>query len=606
MKNLILLTILTSFNFIFSQNLDYDNKYESIEICNAIQGKSFTSKKAADNALDKILSVIGATKRFVLQECANINNAVALTYNGVRYIMYDPEFMNQLNYSNDWSKIFILAHEVGHHINGHSIDVILGINGLGKELSLSEKRTQELEADEFAGFVLGRLGASLSQAQSAIKSISNNEDDTYSTHPNKTKRLSAIKRGYNESGGKVGTTGIGVSKGKIIDSPYSNSRYSNVKYVQKSYSNGVYEGYVSVNSNKPFGYGEYRTDSGFKYNGEWSNGSYNGYGKQSWANGDSFEGYFVDDIRTGEGVYLYGSGEKHFGTFANNSLVKGTKITPNGIINEGFWIDNNPINVTIKGDNFDQIRFGFLDGSKGNGYTTLTLWDGVKIKGSFINGSIRPQIGMLGSNDGTSEKRNFIGKYRTHKKAKELPTYITDFIPNFLVRELGINKAWEIDYFDNRVYVYNWEPVLNRFIESEGSFAYKKDFSDKQQIWNLKYLIGYSESSIEEHLKENFSSYGYVGNTFGFGEIFWPDGSYYKGYIHSGGIKKGGYGEIFYGKNDEREYYKGIWWNDKKNGYGILKYKNGTIEKGVFRNNQFFENHDFDFENMQKALIKWR
>ena len=101
MKNLILLTILTSFNFIFSQNLDYDNKYESIEICNAIQGKSFTSEKAADNALDKILSVIGATKRFVLQECANINNAVALTYNGVRYIMYDPEFMNQVNYSND-------------------------------------------------------------------------------------------------------------------------------------------------------------------------------------------------------------------------------------------------------------------------------------------------------------------------------------------------------------------------------------------------------------------------------------------------------------------------------------------------------------------------
>ena len=50
-------------------------------------------RRAADSALDDILNVIGASKRFVLQECSNINNAVALTMNGVRYIMYDPEFM---------------------------------------------------------------------------------------------------------------------------------------------------------------------------------------------------------------------------------------------------------------------------------------------------------------------------------------------------------------------------------------------------------------------------------------------------------------------------------------------------------------------------------
>ena len=67
----------------YSQNLDYNNSYESINICTAIQGNNFASERAADSALDDILNVIGASKRFVLQECSNINNAVALTMIGV-------------------------------------------------------------------------------------------------------------------------------------------------------------------------------------------------------------------------------------------------------------------------------------------------------------------------------------------------------------------------------------------------------------------------------------------------------------------------------------------------------------------------------------------
>jgi tetratricopeptide (TPR) repeat protein len=65
----------------------------------------------------------------------------------------------------------------------------------------------EIEADEFSGFVLSKMGASLSQAQEAIALISSYADDTYSTHPSKDKRLAAIERGYNNgksnSSGKV-------------------------------------------------------------------------------------------------------------------------------------------------------------------------------------------------------------------------------------------------------------------------------------------------------------------------------------------------------------------------------------------------------------------
>ena len=68
----------------------------------------------------------------------------------------------------------------------------------------------ELEADEFAGFVLAKLGATLTQATEAIALMASDEDDTYSSHPSKSKRITAIRKGYNngsaEKEGEITTT----------------------------------------------------------------------------------------------------------------------------------------------------------------------------------------------------------------------------------------------------------------------------------------------------------------------------------------------------------------------------------------------------------------
>ncbi|MDA0937096.1 MAG: M48 family metalloprotease [Bacteroidetes bacterium] len=107
--------------------------------------------------------------------------------------------MNELNdNSNSWSSLSILAHEVGHHINGHSLDVVLYAVDMVDKESLTEQRQQELEADEFSGFVMAKLGASLNQASEAIANLSSNNDDSYSTHPSRDKRLNAIRTGYNK------------------------------------------------------------------------------------------------------------------------------------------------------------------------------------------------------------------------------------------------------------------------------------------------------------------------------------------------------------------------------------------------------------------------
>ena len=180
---------------------DYGNKTDALKLCAALGQNNYSEDIAAERALDRILSVIGISKTFVLMPCDDINNALAVSVKGIRYIMYDIEFMQSLDRGDDWNNLFVLAHEVGHHINGHSLDLILYATEAVKTKSLSQRRNQELQADEFAGFILGKLGATLNQATRSIKLIASDEDDTNSTHPSRLKRVASIESGYNKSMG---------------------------------------------------------------------------------------------------------------------------------------------------------------------------------------------------------------------------------------------------------------------------------------------------------------------------------------------------------------------------------------------------------------------
>jgi tetratricopeptide (TPR) repeat protein len=159
---------------------------------------SFTTNNDAQLALDKIINVLGVSQRFAIYQCNGIDNCQAVTIRGVRYIFYDSNFMKEIsnNAKSSWTNLSILAHEIGHHINGHTVDwIAAGTDQLGS-WNLSENRQRELEADEFSGYVLYKLGATLFEAQQAINMSSFNGDDSYSTHPNKSKRLAAIEKGF--------------------------------------------------------------------------------------------------------------------------------------------------------------------------------------------------------------------------------------------------------------------------------------------------------------------------------------------------------------------------------------------------------------------------
>tara|TARA_B100000767_G_scaffold232654_1_gene224663 strand:- start:1598 stop:2347 length:750 start_codon:yes stop_codon:yes gene_type:complete len=177
----------------------FGQEVDGLEICFEVQQslKGFVADKEADDALNDILAVIGAAKNFYLTPCDKINNALALTYKGERFILYDKDFIDKINKAtNDWSGKFILAHEVGHHINGHTRDFLIA--SLVEGQTNEKQREEELEADEFAGFIVAKLGASYNQASELMDVISSENDDKYSTHPNKYKRLEAIKRGFDK------------------------------------------------------------------------------------------------------------------------------------------------------------------------------------------------------------------------------------------------------------------------------------------------------------------------------------------------------------------------------------------------------------------------
>ena len=192
MKKLLLLLFVLHF-------VSYGQKADGLEICFEVQKslKGFAADKEADDALDEILAVIGAAKNFYLIPCDEINNALALTYKGERFILYDKDFIDRINKAtNDWSGKFILAHEVGHHINGHTRDFLIA--SVLDDQTKEKQREEELEADEFAGFIVAKLGAKYNQIKELINTISSEKDDRYSTHPNRSKRLEAIRKGFDK------------------------------------------------------------------------------------------------------------------------------------------------------------------------------------------------------------------------------------------------------------------------------------------------------------------------------------------------------------------------------------------------------------------------
>lgn len=141
--------------------------------------------EAALEVVAEILAYAGLPQSFDLYS-ANIYNAAALMSNGKRVILYDPRLIADIEEitDHDWPAVSILAHEIGHHLAGHT-------------LAESYNRNFELEADYFSGFILQKMGATLPEAQSVMSLLRDHPNMT--DHPPQTERLAAIQEGWQEA-----------------------------------------------------------------------------------------------------------------------------------------------------------------------------------------------------------------------------------------------------------------------------------------------------------------------------------------------------------------------------------------------------------------------
>lgn len=147
----------------------------------------FASDNEAEAAVKRIVDHTGLPQNFKII-AANVPNAAAdVTPEGDRRILYSQTFMKRITETakTDWAAVSILAHEIGHHLSGHTLKK----GGSRPEI--------ELQADTFSGYVLYKMNARLEEAQAAMDSFA--DDVKSETHPPKSARLAAIANGWTKA-----------------------------------------------------------------------------------------------------------------------------------------------------------------------------------------------------------------------------------------------------------------------------------------------------------------------------------------------------------------------------------------------------------------------
>jgi hypothetical protein len=147
---------------------------------------TFGSDKEAEDVIKRIVEASGLVQNFIVR-AAGVPNAAAIIQGDTRLILYNQFFMHDTRQrtSSNWAPISIMAHEVGHHLNGHTLK------------SDGSRPKIELEADYYSGFILQRMGSNLNDARTAMESLGS--PTASSSHPAKHDRLAAIASGWTKA-----------------------------------------------------------------------------------------------------------------------------------------------------------------------------------------------------------------------------------------------------------------------------------------------------------------------------------------------------------------------------------------------------------------------
>lgn len=396
------------------------------------------------------------------------------------------------------------------------------------------------------------------------------------------------------------------------------------------------------------GQGEMKYGNGAHFKGEWKEGSFEGEGIYTTQNGDVYEGIFVEMKLQGQGTHQLADGSKYNGDFLKGKYNgRGTMTYYNGDVYDGDWVEGRRegrgILTFSDGSRFDgyfnynaiagngEMRYhngdiytGAWNNGKRNGKGKLTYADGKIYEGYFLDDVINGKGSMLYP-DGEHYDGDWVNAIRSGKGKLSLPDgrkYEGSFSYNH------INGRGKMEYPNGEFYEGDWMEDLrvgNGILIFANGRRYKGTFSSDHATgrgtitWpkekGLRALISYDryEGEVKDGLRH------------GIGVMTWADESVYDGYwaddkrhghgtlrkpmdenasmitiskIGRGlmnrlsdskiagrfGGKKPGMGTI---KNSENyEIFEGEWVNDLQHGQGEIRYPDGTIVRGEWRDGE--------------------
>ncbi len=153
------------------------------------------SDSRIERMIDDIVKASGLKRNFEVVSSPDVSNAAAWVEGDRRMIGYNPRFLDDIvsRTGTDWAVKSIMAHEVGHHLQGHTLQ-----RG-------GSRPPIELEADNYSGHIVRWLNGSLDDAQVAMRTLAPPRDSH--THPGRDRRLNAIADGWRQAGARSTGTG---------------------------------------------------------------------------------------------------------------------------------------------------------------------------------------------------------------------------------------------------------------------------------------------------------------------------------------------------------------------------------------------------------------
>ncbi|MGO4291098.1 hypothetical protein [Chitinophaga sp. RAB17] len=137
---------------------------------------------------------------YSFKPCVTVCNAASVTIDSLQYIYYNQTFLNQIRGQQEkvkWAIRCIIAHEIGHHVLGHTFPGYRPAN-------LEEQRKNELRADHFSAFVIKHFpDATLEDAYEGLRTLDaatytpqTESQESQKPYPILSKRYQAIQEGF--------------------------------------------------------------------------------------------------------------------------------------------------------------------------------------------------------------------------------------------------------------------------------------------------------------------------------------------------------------------------------------------------------------------------